>query len=246
MPSTSETGHVKNVANFQQLISYCIGYGTQYNPSNEALKIDSLQTILNAAQSAIANCTILQTNYANAVDTKQDAFANIKTLTTKVVNALAVSGVPQSVVEDAKSINRKMQGKRAGKLLTANGNTTGTDAPPAHKNISVAQLSYDNVIDHFNSLIQLVISHPEYNPNEADLKVAALQTRLNELTAVNNNAIDAHTALSNGRINRDETLYATPNGLVDTAQNVKNYVKSLFGSTSPRYAEVKGLAFKNR
>ena len=39
MASNSETGHAKNVANFEDLISFCNGYGATYNPSKEALTI---------------------------------------------------------------------------------------------------------------------------------------------------------------------------------------------------------------
>jgi hypothetical protein len=42
MPSHSETGHAKNVANFQDLISFCKGYGIIYNPSKEVLKVVKL------------------------------------------------------------------------------------------------------------------------------------------------------------------------------------------------------------
>ncbi len=31
MPSTSKTGHTKNVVNFEDLISFCNGYGATYN-----------------------------------------------------------------------------------------------------------------------------------------------------------------------------------------------------------------------
>ena len=37
MASTSETGHAKNIANFQDLISFCQGYGVTYNPTKESL-----------------------------------------------------------------------------------------------------------------------------------------------------------------------------------------------------------------
>jgi len=46
MASTSETGHAKNVANFEVLISFCSGYGASYSPSKNALKIPQLQTTL--------------------------------------------------------------------------------------------------------------------------------------------------------------------------------------------------------
>lgn len=44
MPSTTETGHAKNVATFEDLITFCTGYGTPYNPSKAALKIAALIT----------------------------------------------------------------------------------------------------------------------------------------------------------------------------------------------------------
>ncbi|MDX2172203.1 MAG: hypothetical protein SFY56_03740 [Bacteroidota bacterium] len=46
MASTSETGHDKNVANFENLISFCVGYGATYNPSKTSLKVPQLQTQL--------------------------------------------------------------------------------------------------------------------------------------------------------------------------------------------------------
>ncbi|MBK7148718.1 MAG: hypothetical protein IPH78_07800 [Bacteroidetes bacterium] len=39
MASTTETGHAKNVANFEDLISFCTGYGASYNPSKAAIAI---------------------------------------------------------------------------------------------------------------------------------------------------------------------------------------------------------------
>ena len=45
MASTSETGHLKNVANFDELISFAMGYGETYNPSKAALKLDALKAL---------------------------------------------------------------------------------------------------------------------------------------------------------------------------------------------------------
>ena len=39
MASNSETGHAKNVANFEDLISFCTGYGATYNPSKAAIQL---------------------------------------------------------------------------------------------------------------------------------------------------------------------------------------------------------------
>ena len=45
MAGNSETGHAKNVANFDNLISIVKGYGEAYNPSRVALKLTSLQAL---------------------------------------------------------------------------------------------------------------------------------------------------------------------------------------------------------
>ena len=44
MASTTETGHAKNVANFEDLISFCTGYGAPYNPSKASIKLAALGT----------------------------------------------------------------------------------------------------------------------------------------------------------------------------------------------------------
>lgn len=36
MASTSEVGHAKNVANFQDLIAFVDGYGATYNPTKNS------------------------------------------------------------------------------------------------------------------------------------------------------------------------------------------------------------------
>jgi len=45
MASTSETGHAKNVSNFDDLISFVTGYGTAYNPSKASIKLTALQSL---------------------------------------------------------------------------------------------------------------------------------------------------------------------------------------------------------
>ena len=42
MASTSEVGHAKNVANFQDLIEFVTAYGATYNPSKNSLKLPQL------------------------------------------------------------------------------------------------------------------------------------------------------------------------------------------------------------
>ena len=255
MPSTSETGHAKNVANFETLISFCTGYGATYNPSRDALKLANLQTLLTAAKAAILDCKAKETAFDNATDARKESFATLKALGTRIVNALSVSGVADSVVEGARTINRKLQGQRANGSAPAEAVATGgTSSTPTTAGLppsgepkgaaSSSQQSYDNLVEHFNGLIELVASHAEYNPNETELKVATLQTYLGELRMANTTVLNANTAWSNSRMSRDNTLYADTTGLVDIALDVKAYVKSVFNATSPQYGQISGIEFK--
>jgi hypothetical protein len=59
----------------------------------------------------------------------------------------------------------------------------------------------------------------------------------------NTAAVNAYTPLSNARIDRNKILYDDVTGLVKVAGDVKAYVKSVFGGTSPQYKQVSKLKF---
>jgi len=108
--SVSETGHAKNVANFQSLISFCSGFGAVYNPSKESLKIPQLQSLLQSAQDKMNSTITQKTSFTNATNSRRNAFADLKPLSTKITNAFAVSGVEQLGISNMKSMNKKLQG----------------------------------------------------------------------------------------------------------------------------------------
>jgi hypothetical protein len=87
-------------------------------------------------------------------------------------------------------------------------------------------------------------SEPSYAPNETELQITSLQARAQDLSNKNNQEASADTAVSNARLERNRILYQENTGLVDTALDVKKYVKSLFGASSPEYNQIKGIKFK--
>jgi hypothetical protein len=164
-------------------------------------------------------------------------------LITRVINALDSSNVPKQDVANAKTIARKIQGKRAGEKLPTVVDNPATPQDESQKSISASQMSFNNRIENMDKLIQLLSAQAGYTPNETDLKVTTLTTLLADMRTQNTGAINALTPLSNARIARNNLLYATGTGLVDIAGEVKKYVKSVFGGTSPQYKQVSGLKF---
>lgn len=243
---TGIEGHANNVANLEDLISFCIGYGTPYNPTKASLKIPALQTLLTNGKNALQAVKVAKTPHDNATNAREIAFAPLKKLCTRIKNALEATDAAKQTVNDAKTINRKIQGKRAETSTTTVtiDKSTTTPSPEIHQ-ISVSQQDFDSLIDHFTKLIVLVSAEPLYIPNEADLKVTALNTTLNNLKTLNTVVINMTTPYKNSMLTRNTVLYQDDTGLVDIALDVKKYVKSVFGATSPQYKLISKLHFKN-
>ena len=200
MPSTSEVGHAKNVANFADLIAYCTAYGATYNPSKTALQIVSLNTLYTSAQTELANVTTAKNTFDTVTGDRQIAFEPLKSLATKVINALSVTDAIEQTLADAKTINNKLQGKRATPIAETPPPENGN---PTSNTVSVSHQSYDMLTENFSALIDLVSSVPSYTPNEADLSVASLTTFRDNLQTANTNVTNAEVAYSNARISRN-------------------------------------------
>jgi hypothetical protein len=240
MASTSETGHAKNVTNFQNLIAFVTGYGTTYNPSKIALNLPQLIAIKAEADKKLADVLANNTAYNNKVNERQNAFNGLKSLSTRLVNALQTTDASDQIIKDAKGFNRKMQGQRAS-VTVINPTDPNTPAPNI---ISSSNQSYSQQIQHLSGLISVLESDPSYAPNETDLQVATLVVKLNELTSKNNAVATSYTNISNSRIARNKTLYSTEGSIFDVASEVKKYIKSIYGASSPEFALVKGIEFK--
>jgi hypothetical protein len=72
MASTTETGHAKNVANFDELIGFCTGYGVAYNPSKASIKLAALGTLLAAAQASLASQKTAKTAFDKCYQRKRN------------------------------------------------------------------------------------------------------------------------------------------------------------------------------
>jgi hypothetical protein len=247
MANFIEVGHSKNVANFEDLISFCIAYGTTFNPASSNITIAALQAKHSAAIADIQAVKTAKTALDNSTNAREILFKDFKKLATRIINSLSAVSPAKQTIDDAKTINNKIQGKRATgnkKVKPADGplpSDTPADAPDS--SISVSQQSYDSLMDHFAKLIETVTQEPLYAPNEADLSVTGLNTLLTQMQTANTGVINATTAFSNARITRDKTLYLESSGLVKLAFDVKMYVKSLFGASSAEFKQVSKLKF---
>ena len=239
MAKVSETGHAINVANFQSVIDSVVGYGVTYNPSKTILKLVNLNTKIDAEKINLAAVIIKNTDYNDAVDNRFAEFEDLRPLSTRIISALTATDASDKKIDDAKTYNRKIQGKRAKPLPAA----PVVPNPPAPTTISVSQQSYNQKVQHFDGLVSVVSTEPTYTPNENDLKVVTLTTKGADMLAKNNAVGTAFTGISNARMKRNKGLYTVKTGLVAIADGVKDYVKSIYGYASPEYKQISKIQF---
>ncbi|MFV0377049.1 MAG: hypothetical protein ACK5JD_07055 [Mangrovibacterium sp.] len=245
MKSTSETGHAKNLANFNELISVVKGYKTSYNPSNETIKLPAMQSLAGVAQNAIHDVNVAIPAHNIAVAARETAFEPLSKLATRILNAVKASGASKQIEENVTSLVKKLQGKRIGPKRTDEQKAEAEAEGKEVKEHSTSQMSYDSRAENFDKLIQLLTSIAEYTPNEPELTPESLLIYQAQLLATSGPVAAASTGLSNARLARNEVLYQPITGLVDVAANVKTYIKSLYGATSPQYKQVSKLTFVN-
>lgn len=243
MPSTSEKGHAKNVANFSKLIEVCKGFGAAYNPSKAAIKIANLEAKLLSCNADLENLNEKKQAESTLRNSRKAAFANRKKLATKLLAAVKSSDASSENVEDAISINKKIQGERISEKPAANPTTEGATAT-TQNTISTAQQSYTNIVEHYKKYKTLLASlGTAYAPNETELQIATITTTITNWESLNNQVNVAETASKNALIKRDKNLYADKTGIPDVALAAKEYVKSLFGAGSPEHKLVTKISF---
>lgn len=239
MSSTSEVGHAKNVANLQKITQQVTTYSL-YNPPVENISLANLQALYTTASAKLIEVGDKRNANKNAIVVRQSAFENLKSKCTRMMNLLEILGLPQGTLDQARSLNRTIQGSSK---KTTTPPEEGKEVP---KTASTSRQSFTQQAENFGLLVQLLATLPEYTPNEEDLKLNNLTTYHASLSRATQAVDQTEAELNTKIIERDKILYANGTGLYTIAQNVKKYVKSLYGATSPEYTNVSAIEFTSR
>ncbi len=236
MSSQYETGHAKNVANLQKLIEQVTVY-TNYNPSVTNLEIANLQTLYTNALAKVNEVEEKRNANKSAIHNRQVAFENLKPTCTRIINQLDILGLSQGTLDQAKSLNRLIQGSKR------NTTSTNEEGEEETNTVSTSRQSYTQQTDNFGILLQLLSTIPTYNPNLDELKLTNLNTYHASLMSATQSVDQTEAELNSKLIERNQVLYAEGTGLYTISQNVKKYVKSVYGATSPEYSNVSKIKF---
>jgi hypothetical protein len=238
----SEKGHAKNLENLKKERDFAVSWGARYAPSNPVLLLTNINSVIAAAEAVADALQAARAPYRNATAAAADGFEPLSNLTTRVINALEASGVPASVVEDAKTYARKIKGTR--RKAAAVDDPTTPDVDESQASYSASQMSRTQRIENFDALVLLLETQTLYNPNEADLKIDALQDLSTALKAKHQAVNTAYVGYSNKLGARDQIYYADGTGIVGIGSLFKKCALSAFGKNSAEHNQVKDLEFK--
>ena len=243
MKSNSETGHNKNIANFERLIYFCKTIDAKYQPSKTNLSITELEKLYSQSKEKIEKSIISTQEHFLIIGEFQALFQPLKKLSTQLINALEACGATPSEIQQAKSINLKIQGKRANNKPKDTKIVEGEIVEK--KIISVSRQSKDSMLEHFSKLLELLREVPSYQPKEIFLQIKTLELQLQNLNEKNSLSMQKKMEYQQSLISRNEMLYNTENGLINIAKQVKKYLKSIFGPNNPNYQQINSLQFKH-
>lgn len=241
MPTISETGYAKLIANLKKFISVALQFVARYNPAKSSLKIESMQDLAARCDTAMLDVSNAKAAYKTALDEREKVFTGLNKLATRVMNAIRASDTTERIDADAWSIVRKIQGTRTRKRIEDPNPEQNSEE--ASKEVSVSQMSYDHRINNFQDLIQFLTGTQSYRPNEVELQVESLDKFKKEMQAKNSSVVNAFIALQTARAKRNELLFKPGTGLVDVATDAKAYMKSVFGPASVEFKQVSKLKF---
>jgi len=236
MAQQYETGHAKNVANFQKLIEQVTTY-EEYNPAIEDLKITELQSLYNKSITSLDNIKEKRISNKDAIHSRQEIYKNLKSKATRIINYLDILNLKDGTFAQAKSLNKLIQGSNKTIKEVDEYNDDET------KSKSTSRQSYTQIAENFSKLIQLLETIGTYNPNIDDIKINSLKSYHTDLVSKTQKVNQTEAELNTEFIERNNVLYNEDNGLFEIAQNVKKYVKSLYGAKSPEYTNVSKIKF---
>ena len=236
---THETGHYKNVVSLNALKVFAESLGETYAPQKDYLKLPNLVNLVDETN-ALHNAVKDQINTLTlSVDHRQLVYKNVKPLSTKVINTMGSTNVDAKTIDDAKFFNTKIQGARIGKK------TVAKEGEKESTTNSVSRQSYDSIYENFSSLNNLLIQDGNYKPSEEEVTTQGLTNKQNEMLAANQDIKFQTTDLGKKRIQRNTRFYVNEDCLLNVGRDFKKYIRGVFGSQSPEFAQIRKIIFKD-
>jgi hypothetical protein len=208
-----------------------------YNPNSTHLMVPEMNKLHAEGTAALDAYQSLKAIMLAGKKERVESVGVVKETSRRVVSLLKACGASESKIEQAMAIYRLIHGYKApGSSKPAEITTEPADDEAKKK--SNKQGSQDSLVQNFQNLIQVIKTERLYNPNEADLKVAGLESRVNKFKADDLAVATAEAACDRAKDRLKKVYNTRTTGAEDVMRGMKLYVKAVFGPNSPEYKSV--------
>jgi hypothetical protein len=98
----------KQITSYEQLVRICESFGARYTPSNEAIKPAALSALLEQAQQSVQAVTVVLQAKKTVISDRNETYAGIPKLATRIFHAMASAGAPKQTLADAMQIRKAL------------------------------------------------------------------------------------------------------------------------------------------
>jgi hypothetical protein len=236
-----ESGHAKNVANFEQVIIILTALGMVYNPGQALILLAALQTKLIEAKAVLAAVDTAEAEKRLRVNDIQAEEAELGKFMVNIKRTVEVELNDPAFTAEIQSIINRSRPKSRDTGLIDDPLTPEDESRTAH---SMSQSSRDNQIAGLADIIALLRLRIDFKTNDAEYTLAAIEARFDALTAKNNAAKASNANLGNALDARDAVLYDEETGIIKLVKLIKNQLAVKPGRESTAYQQINALEFR--
>ncbi|MDG3583720.1 YqaI family protein [Galbibacter pacificus] len=234
MPPYTKDELTSNLANFHLLIIFCEAYGKEYAPTDQRLHIECLHRTYNTVKELMANINNYNAMLNVAIFEKQQAFNGLEDVCNKIIDYLIIYTENNEAVKYVKSYYDDIVQIRNEQKVNAYIKDSYSNQEP-----------YINLIAHFGNMINELAESNEYSPYHTDIKLEALKKKFRIMVKRSLRHKEIMDEYSDSLVERDNYFYNKTEGIIELANNIKEYVKTSFGENSHEFKQINGLEFRH-
>jgi len=213
MVAVSNDSHVKIVANLAILLTRIESLGENYCPPIQDLALDSLQKRLETAKKNMRRVRTAHQAYGLAFEARRVAYIELCGFKEQLLASFRASVNDISEMARVYSLFQKIS------MNVLRAADTSQEAVRVQK-------EYDAINEYFQQLIIVLENNSRYKAQVPEIDVAGLRQLYINLWDKNNAVKLSEIAFSTAKGIRDEFLYNPVTGILETINNVKEYIES--------------------
>ena len=205
----TERGYQANSTNFSTLKGK-VKILVKYNPVNNMISIIKINTKDSSLKIALVNSTQKNAIYTFQVAGRQAKFLDVESKTTRIGGAFASLDFTENEIIIIHNLVKRIRGENINALKQIivpiiTEETEEVPVTPTHH--SVSHTSYRCIVSAIQVLITLLEAATNYDSNNADLKIPALKSWVNELDVISDATDAAHNDVVAIDVIRDDIFY---------------------------------------